>query len=126
MMYLVIFIPLSFAGEETPVQGMKAIIELYKTKNFDTLIRERYAEIHKAKSEDDISKLVTRFSERFSNEKKLKQVIQIYEMALQSKPVIKTNENPQITETDKIANFAIGEKSIKLYLLKSGKWGFHL
>ena len=45
------FSPLLFVGEETPNEGLTAIIKLYETKDFDTLVRERYAELHKAKSE---------------------------------------------------------------------------
>ncbi len=56
------FSPLLFVGEETPNEGLTAIIKLYETKDFDTLVRERYAELHKAKSEAEVVVLIEKFS----------------------------------------------------------------
>ena len=119
-------LPSSYAEDESPTEGLQAIINLYKSKDFDTLLRERYAEIHKAKTDDEIEKLVKMFSAKFSNEKRLNKTISIYEKILLITPIIATNENPQITESDKIAQFPMEDSSYKLYLLKTGKWGFHL
>ncbi len=55
------FSPLLFVGEETPNEGLTAIIKLYETKDFDTLVRERYAELHKAKYEAEVVVLIEKF-----------------------------------------------------------------
>lgn len=123
---LLTFVSPSFASGETPKEALQVIIDLYKSSDFDTLIRKRYAEIHKAKSDGDINKLIARHTKRFSNKKLLGKAIQFYESALRSTPRIITNKNPQITETDKMAEFPLDKNVYKLYLLKTGVWGFHM
>jgi hypothetical protein len=123
---LLIGIPPSFAGEETSEDGLKVILTLYKEKNFEKLIKERYTEIYKAEEVGKVDELVQKFSTRFSNEKKLNQVIVIFESLVDIKPEIVVNSMPRITETDKMAKFPIKNGEFKLYLQTNGKWGFHM
>jgi hypothetical protein len=126
LLILLIGVPQSFAGEETPEDGLKVILTLYKEKNFEKLIKERYTEIYKAEEVGKVDELVQKFSTRFSNEKKLNQVIEIFESLVDIKPEIVVNSMPRITETDKMAKFPIKNGEFKLYLQTNGKWGFHM
>ncbi|NOR65017.1 MAG: hypothetical protein GQ468_03265 [Candidatus Scalindua sp.] len=123
---VLIVVPQSFAGEETPEDGVKVILILYKEKNFEKLIKERYTEIYKAEEIGKVNELIQKFSKRFSNEKKLNQVIAVFESLVDVKPDIVVNHKPRITETDKMAKFPIKNGEFKLYLQKNGKWGFHM
>jgi len=126
LLILLIGAPQSFAGEETPEDGLKVILTLYKEKNFEKLIKERYTEIYKAEEIGKVNELIQKFSKRFSNEKKLNQVIAVFESLVDVKPDIVVNHKPRITETDKMAKFPIKNGEFKLYLQKNGKWGFHM
>jgi hypothetical protein len=126
LLILLIGAPQSFAGEETPEDGLKVILTLYKEKNFEKLIKERYTEIYKAEEVGKVNELVQKFSKRFSNEKKLNQVITVFESLVDVTPEIVVNPMPRITETDKMAKFQMENGEFKLYLQKSGKWGFHM
>lgn len=121
-----IMVPQSFAGEETPEDGLKEILTLYKEKNFEKLIKERYTEIYKAEEVGKVNELIQKFSKRFSNEKKLNQVVAVFETLVDVKSEIAVNPMPRITETDKMAKFPIKNGEFKLYLQKNGKWGFHM
>lgn len=123
---LLIVVPQSFAGEETPEDSLKVILTLYKEKNFEKLIKERYTEIYKAEEVGKVNELIQIFSKRFSNEKKLNQVIAVFESLVDVKPEIVVNPKPRITETNKMAKFLIKNGEFKLYLQKNGKWGFHM
>ena len=126
LLSLLIVVSQSFAGEETPEDGLKVILILYKEKNFEKLIKERYTEIYKAEEIGKVNELIQKFSKRFSNEKKLNQVIAVFESLVDVKPDIVVNHKPRITETDKMAKFPIKNGVFKLYLQKNGKWGFHM
>lgn len=115
-----------FANEETPYQAIKEIMNLYKTKDFETLVKDRYAELHKAKSDTEVQKVIQMFSKKFSGDKILNRILAIYEITLAITPEIVENPNPQITETNKMAIFKMEKGEMKLYLLKTGKWGFHI
>ncbi len=116
----------SFAGEETPEDGLKVIHILYKEKDYEKLIRERYTEIYKAEEAGKVNELIQIFSKRFSNEEKLSQVIAVFESLVDVKSEIVVNPKPRITETDKMAKFPTKNGEFKLYLQKNGKWGFHM
>ncbi len=126
LFFLLIVVPLSFAGEETPEDGLKSVLNLYKEKNFEKLIKERYTEIYKAEEAGKVDELIEKFTKRFSNEKLLNQVIAVFESLVDAKPEIVVNSMPRITESDKIAKFPIKNGEFKLYLQKNGKWGFHM
>ena len=118
--------PTLVLAEESPIEGVQAIIQLYKDRNFDQLVRDRYTEIHKAESDKDITKLIDKLSRRFASDEALSEVVGIYEKALTTEPRIVSNPYPQPTEQDAMAEFPITPGPLRLYLMKSGKWGFHL
>ncbi len=126
LLFLLIVVPLSFAGEETPEDGLKSILTLYKERNFEKLIKERYTEIYKAEEAGKVDVLIEKFTKRFSNEKMLNQVIAVFESLVDVKPEIVVNPMPRITESDKIAKFPTKNGEFKLYLQKNGEWGFHM
>lgn len=118
--------PASYAAQETPQEALKIIMNLYKARDFNTLFRERYTELHKAKSEDEVKKIISRYAGKFAGDRLINKVVQIYSEALKSTPKIVKNPYPQVTETDKMAEFPITKNVLRVYLMKNGKWGFHL
>jgi hypothetical protein len=115
----------SYAKEETASEGLKAIINCYKTGNFDTLVKERYAELFKAKNEAEIEKIIAYFSKRFSNKEKLDQVVAMFTEISKATPVVTpVTKKPPFGAT-KVAKFDFGKKRpYVLWLLPSGKWAF--
>ena len=82
---------------ETPVQALQAIIQIYETRDFDSLIRTRYAEIAKAETEQQIQDLIDRFAKLFEDVDMLNQAIATYNSALQIVP--------ELSEDDTVAVF---------------------
>ncbi|QQL46172.1 hypothetical protein [Sulfuriroseicoccus oceanibius] len=114
---------------ETPQEGLAKITEYYKNSNFKQLITERYSEIHKAKTDEEVAKFVAKFEKRFADPKRLEKVVAQFEMIAGYEVTIEEDETPQPTETGKVAKFTKpGEegRSFKLYEMKNGLWGFHL
>ncbi len=116
---------------ETPREGLKAIIELYKTKNFKKLVQERYSELERfGRTEDIVNKLTEIFRKRYSNDKLLARTVSFLERALKAKPLIVKREDPQKGETGDVAKFKVVLNSrtveYRLYKMKTGLWGFHL
>ena len=103
---------------ETPVQGIQSIIQLYEARDFDSLIRTRYAEIYKAENEEQIQILIDRFTTRFQDENKLNEAISTYKSVLQL--------TPELSENDTVAIFRLDNGFIKLSQMPNGNWGFHL
>ena len=103
---------------ETPQQGLAVIATLYAQRDFDTLVRTRYAEIYKAEDEAQIQLLVERFSSRFANEEHIASAIAAYEEAAKLEPIL--------SENGTVALFKLKAGSLKISLMKNGKWGFHL
>ena len=63
------------AFAETPQEGLAKITEYYKTSNFKQLVTERYSEIHKAKTDEEVAKVIAMFEKRFADPKKLEKVV---------------------------------------------------
>ncbi len=103
---------------ETPAQALHAIIQLYEARDFDSLIRTRYAEIAKAENEAQIVSLVDRFKSTFQNEDTLKEGIATYQSALEI--------TPELSEDGRVATFKLDGGFIKLSRMADAKWGFHL
>jgi hypothetical protein len=103
---------------ETPNQAIQSIIQLYEARDFDSLIRTRYAEIWKAENEEQIQMLIDRFTTRFQVENKLNEAISTYKSVLQL--------TPELSENDTVAIFRLDNGFIKLSQMPNGKWGFHL
>ena len=103
---------------ETPVKAIESIIQLFEARDFDSLIRTRYAEIYKAENEEQIQMLIDRFTTRFQDESDLNQAISTYKSVLQL--------TPELSENDTVAIFKLDNSFIKLSQMQNGKWGFHL
>jgi hypothetical protein len=103
---------------ETPVKAVQSIIELYEAKDFDSLIRTRYAEIYKAENEEQVQMLIDRFTIRFQDDIKLNEAVATYKSALEL--------TPELSENDTVAIFKLDNGFIKLSFMQNGKWGFHL
>ncbi len=103
---------------ETPVQAIQSIIDLYESRDFESLIRTRYAEISKAENEEQIQMLIDRFTTMFQDEDELNEAITTYKSVLQL--------TPELSENDTVAIFRLDKGFIKLSQMPNGKWGFHL
>ncbi len=103
---------------ETPVEAIQSIIKLYEARDFDSLIRTRYAEIYKAENEVQVQKLIDRFTTRFEDEAKLNEAISTYKSVLEL--------TPELSKNNTVAIFRLDNGFIKLSKMKNGKWGFHL
>jgi len=123
LVWIIVITSLYFVGctsseSETPVQAIQSIIQLYEARDFNSLIRTRYAEISKAENEQQIQILIDRFTTRFKDENKLNQAISTYKSVLQL--------TPELSENDTVAIFKLNNGFIKLSRMPNGKWGFHL
>jgi len=103
---------------ETPGQAVQAIIELYEARDFDSLIRTRYAEISKARDEQQIQTLIDRFGTRYKEEAALNQAVATYRSVLRL--------TPELSENGTVAVFKLNDGFIKLSRMDNGNWGFHL
>jgi len=114
---------------ETPQEGLAKITEYYKTSNFQQLITERYSEIHKAKTDEEVAKIVAMFEKRLADPKRLEKTVAQFEMIAGYDVTIEEDKSPQPTETGKVAKFnkpGAEGRAFKLYEMKNGLWGFHL
>lgn len=111
---------------ETPHEAVAAIIDLYRARDYTTLVRERYTERHKAEALGKMRELTDKFAERLADEDTLKRVIAAYSECLQVEPVITDSPYPQETETGRMAVFELDSGPLKLYQQTTGKWGFHM
>ncbi len=105
-------------SSESPEQGLQAIIELYEARDFDALIRTRYAEIGKANGEPQVLNLIARFEAAFAGEQDLARAVATFETALQSAP--------ELQENGSVAVFQLEGEFCKLSRMTDGRWGFHL
>ena len=108
----------AFAAAETPQEALRAIMQLYQARDFDALIRTRYAEISKAPHERAIQALVDQFTDLFQDDTQLQEAINTYQTALLRDPVL--------TDNGMTATFYLDDGFIRLSRMSSGKWGFHL
>lgn len=119
------------ADTETPQQAAAAIVGLLKNEDYQALVLERYSEWERTKNmpetgsqEEALEKVSSMF------ERRRDQMIEVYELLAKAEFTVKENERPQPGETDKmaVASFTYNGRQgeAKLYLMESGRWGFHL
>lgn len=117
------------AQAETPQEAAQVIHDLIKSENYSKLFTTRYSEWHKVET-DGITpeKAVEKLSGMFKKQRE--PLLAIYSQLAAADFTIETRDNPQISETGKVATATVklGERDIpfKLYEMKSGLWGFHL
>jgi hypothetical protein len=116
---------------ETPQEAAAVIVELFKKEDYETLILERYSEWERTKNmpesgapDEALKKVASSF------ERRRDQMIGLYELLAETEFTVQENERPQPGETEKMAvatiTFNGREGEAKLYLMESGRWGFHL
>jgi uncharacterized lipoprotein YmbA len=115
---LLLLIGCSAGESETPQQAVQAIIDLHESRDFDTLVRSRYAEIGKAENDEQVQVLIDRFKARYEDESVLREAIAFYESALTSKLTLSAD--------GAIATFELPGGAFKLSRMADGNWGFHL
>lgn len=105
-------------AQETPEQGLQAIIALYEARDFDALIRTRYAELDKARDEAQVKSLITRFETTFADSAALERAVATYEAALATEP--------DFDQQGATAVFGLEEGVVRLSRMADGRWGFRL
>jgi hypothetical protein len=112
---------------EKPADGLVAITDLYRAKDSKTLIMTRYSELPGQASEKMIAKMQNILDKRLTKKTFADQMLVILEKAQKSAPVLVVNPRPKPSETHQMATFEVAEgQQVKLYLMKTGLWGFHL
>jgi len=106
------------ATSESPSEALQAIIHLYENQDFEALIRDRYAEIGKAENEQQIQRLIDRFKNRYADEDKRNQAIELYRSLL--------SKSPEISGDGDVATYKMDKGFVKLSRMPNGKWGFHM
>ncbi len=101
--------------KETPEQGLKAIVELYKKNDWENLVKERCLDAHYAKSEAAVQELVASLNSQFSDAETLEALVASYEAALASEP--------QIESEGTVAIFSSEIGSVRLSKMDNGAWG---
>lgn len=104
--------------QETPHEAISAIITLFESQQWESLIRNRYAELYKTESEEQVQSLIDRYDSMFSDDLKRQQAIDLYKSAL--------NIDPVFSDENEVAQFNLESGFIKLSRMDSGLWGFHL
>ncbi|MBK1877747.1 hypothetical protein [Pelagicoccus mobilis] len=117
---VLIFIGASFAGTaksegETPQDGLKAIVELYKKQDWEGLVKQRCLDTKHADSEAAVQELVANLSSQFSEKDTLSALVASYEAALAAEP--------KVNAEGKVAIFASEMGSVKLSKMENGVWG---
>lgn len=128
VLLMIMFISSSIFAE-TPKEGIAEILNLYKTKDVEKLVKERYTELHKAKTEKEVKQVIDMLKGLVSDEKTLKRLTDFLSELQLVEPVLSKQDPKYIqeTETGDIAKFkAKSGRSYRLFKMKSGKWGFHL
>lgn len=100
---------------ETPEEGLKTIVELYKKQDWEGLIRKRSLDTKHAVSEEDVEKLIANLGARYEDEAFLSALVKSYEAALSAKPQLKSEGT--------VAIFASESGSVKLSKMENGTWG---
>jgi hypothetical protein len=108
---------------ETPHEALSKIQSLYKSKDIKTLMKERYVHTDipsRVKSTEKILKKLV------SKKKSRDLVIKFFDSIIELEPKIIKRTPSSPNETGEWASFTEGMngKSYKLFMLKSGKWGF--
>ncbi len=112
--------------QETPQEGLAAIIALYNARDFETLIHERYTELYKAENEGQVALVIARHAERLSDEYTLARAIDLLESIDPDSVVLSGAAIPLPSETGEMATFSMGDQEYRLYRQLDGKWGFHM
>lgn len=112
---------------EKPGEALQVITELYRVKDTKTLITKRYSELPDLASAKNIQKTRSILDKRLAKKAFADQMLTILELAQKSTPKVVLNPRPKLSETDQMAEFEIAEGQVlKLYLMKTGLWGFHM
>lgn len=106
------------AAAETPADALRAIIALYQARDFDRLVRTRYAEIGKAENDQQVQALIDRFTSRYADDSMLERAVAAYRAALAVEP--------EISDDGAVATFNLERGFIRLSKMADGRWGFHL
>lgn len=117
---ILLFLVASFANAdnsqaETPQEGLKAIVELYKKQDWEGLVKQRCLDTKHAGSDEAVQELIANLSSQFSEEDSLAALVSSYEAALAAEPQIKSEGT--------VAIFASEAGSVKLSKMQSGVWG---
>lgn len=107
------------ASEESPRAGLLAIAELYRARDFDALVRTRYAELHKAETEEQVTMLIERLRKSCAEPAALENIITTLETAAEE-------GTPEFSDDGRTATYDVPGSTIRISRMENGRWGFHL
>ena len=93
------------------------------------MVRERYTEIHKAKTEPEIKEIIKMQADFMVDEQTYNNVISFFEEIKDLDPILSIGDPQYVqpTETGERAKFkAKSGRTYRLFKMKSGRWGFHM
>jgi hypothetical protein len=103
---------------ETPREAVANILNLYEARDFEKLIRTRYADVWELQDEEQIANLVARFAARYADEDSFRAVVEIYREA--------SHTPAEVSEEGDVATFRLKNRILRLYRMRDGRWGFRL
>lgn len=117
---IALFLGASFASAEevateTPQEGLQAIVDLYKSQDWEGLVKERCLDTNVANSDEAKTELVSNLSAQFSDTETLDALVTSYEAALSA--------DPSLESEGTVAIFASEVGSVKLSKMENGSWG---
>jgi len=113
---------------ETAQEASKAILELLKNEDYNTLFKTRYCELHKAEKEGKVDEAIKTLTGYWKKDHKT--IVGLFEQLSTGEFLISKNEHAQISETGRKATCKVTLEgktiSYSLYEMKTGLWGFHM
>lgn len=101
--------------EETPQQGLEAIVALYKAHDWEELVKNRCLSAKDVETEEAQQELIVSLSSQFSDSESLDALVTSYEAALSAEPRIESEGT--------VAIFASEVGSVRLSKMDNGAWG---
>ncbi len=117
--------PIPTEATETAKEGLGELLSLFTRKGFTEIVRERYTKMPVDTTEEFTRNMIEVIRNRYSDDKKNKQITTLLSKALKSEPVIKTADSRRGKESGTCAEFSMGEgkKPLRIYLTIEGVWG---
>lgn len=122
LLSMILFLSAAFVQadteRETPKQALAAIAQLFKTKDWTSIVQRRCADTEHAASEAQVAAMVADLAKTYDDEARLQATVGAYERALLAEP--------EMDDERTIAIFTSELGSVTLTRLSSGSWGLRL
>lgn len=103
---------------ESPKQGLRSVMEIYQSRDWNRLLRERCADAPYVTSGDTLRQLRQELNDRYGDEQALDAFVQKLQLALLAKP--------NLTSDGRVAIFSVNGETLSLAKMDTGQWGVRL